>query len=325
MALSQNEIARITRVIALNGQDPIPQTILSAVGFTPEKLNQGLALVDAWDQARDDRDLQNDTRFALAKTKEQAQRQASLQIAMLRDFIDELWPDGSKKDNLLNRAFMVTDGSQRNSHKEADLMGDGKGLIRRIRRLDQEQRDLLAEYGWTDARLDLAWNLVDAFEDADRAHAKAVGQKEAKTEICVEAFKVMETWFRRLLRFVHRELMIQDPQNKLRIVQQLELPISHPSRRGARRTNTDPPTETPVETTEPEDSISQPEETPTDSEETGESSQSDEGESPEESKIDPETAGVEDIDEDFEIIAEEEPKEPVIPDEGGEPPNHGRG
>ena len=55
MALSQNEIARLTRVIGLNGQAEIPQTILPAVGYTPEKLKEGVALADAWDAARDAR------------------------------------------------------------------------------------------------------------------------------------------------------------------------------------------------------------------------------------------------------------------------------
>ena len=326
MALSQNEIARLTRVIGLNGQAAIPQTILPAVGFTVEKLKEGIALADAWDTARDDRDAQNDLRFTLSGTKEKALKEANLQVSSLRDFIDELWPDGSNKDNLLNRAFIVTGGSQKNSQKDADFMGDGKALIRRVRRLPQQQKDLLAEYGWNETRLTKAWNLVDAFEEADRLYAEAKGDKESKTETCNKAYQAMETWFRRAVRFIHRELIIQDPQNVLRIVQRLELPISHPSRRGGARVRQQEPTPTPepevtpepeqpeepaAETSpEPEETIEQPE---TVNETQGEQTQED-------TAIDPNEAGVDDIDDDFEVIMDDEED-----DEGGEAFNDGRG
>ena len=331
MALSQNEIARLTRVIALNGQLEISQSILNSIGYTPEKLALGMALADAWDIAREERDVQNDTRYAVATAKEKARKEASMQIASLRDNIDELIPNGSKKDSLLNRAVIVSGGSQRVSQKEADLMGDSKSLIRRVRRLPQDQIDLLAEYGWGETRLTETWDLVDAFEDADRAHADAMGDKEAKTEICVAEYKAMEAWFRRAVRLIHRELMIKDPQNRLRVVQRLELPISHPSRRGAvRRASTDPPSTTPEETpSESEESPSEPEEgsaggegAESDSQPETETEESQTVEEDNSSVINSEDAGVDVIDDSFEVIIDEEPE---VKDEGGEPLDDGRG
>ena len=328
MALSQNEIARLTRVIALNGQLEIPQSVLTNIGYTAEKLSKGLMLADQWDAAREERDVQNDLRFTLARKKEILQKEADLHIASLRDNIDELIPDGTNKDNLLDRAVIFTDGAQRASNKEADLMSDGKILIRRVKRLPQEQQDLLAEYGWGQSRLDETWDMISAFEDAEREHTDAKGDKESKSRLCAKAFVEMQKWFRRAVRLIHRELTIRDPKNILRIVQRLELPISHPSRRGGPRPVEQPEQNQESEETKPEE---EPEETTPEegsegtSPEEGSEEPTSEGESEDESKEEPKKsldlneAGVDDIDDDFEVIIEEEE------DQGGEPLDNGRG
>lgn len=313
MALSQNEIARLTRVIALNGQLEIAQSVLTNIGYTTEKLNQGLILADIWDTAREERDVINDLRFTLARKKETLQKEAALHIASLRDNIDELIPDGTNKDNLLNRAVIITDGEQRTSNKEADLMSDGKILIRRVKRLSQEQQDLLAEYGWDESRLNETWTMIDAFEDVEREHTDVKGDKESKSKICAEAFLQMQKWFRRAVRLIHRELTIRDPQNILRIVQRLELPISHPSRRGGPRPVQQPPqnqeTEEPTPEEQPEDTTPEENESP---------EESDTQEEPQSTDLN--EAGVDDIDDNFEIIIEPEEEE-----EGGESLDDGRG
>lgn len=238
--LKQSELDHRIEMFVTNGRTAEAQALLTQVGYDLPRLDEGMAMLQAWRITKTQRQTLLAAQKEATKGEQKARRAAQQEVVNFSETIRILF--GSDElvltslglykpratSNGANGDTMAEDGSE--STRSTKASSSTAAMIERWRLLFTNGKSLKPEHleqlvlaGWDAVRIDAALVLVEAYSSADTIQQQSIRSYEAERTAAREAEAALREWYRQARRLCKLAVKKMDPDNREKLFRLLGL------------------------------------------------------------------------------------------------------